>query len=134
MKSTAKILASAAIIALLGAGCAIWPSSNANVPAAGTSSGRVASGTMTIRLLPDGEFEPITAFVKKGTVVTFNNTTHGLHSIIPVEDSGKKFAGLDSKGTIAAGGKFSVTMNQAGRWYFADGTNTAFSGAIEVTE
>lgn len=137
MNKTFKILAAAAIVALLGAGCAKSPATNANNNApkpAGYSRANPASGMMTVKITADGEFDPTTAFVKKGTVVTFENDSRKAHNIVPVKDAGKEFTKLDSKGSIEPGGKFTVTLDQTGRWLYADGTNLAFSGAVEVTE
>jgi len=135
MNNVTKTLAVFAVLAFLGAGCSRQSAgSNANIPDVGTSQGNIANGAFTVKIQSDGEFDPITAFVKKDTVLTFENDSQNAHSIIPQKDAGKEFAGLDSKGDIAAGGKFSVTMDQVGRWLYSDGTNPAFGGAIEVME
>jgi plastocyanin len=130
MNNAIKLFSAVAVIALFGLGCA---KPEAPRPA-GSSRIAPASATMTVRITADGEFEPTTAFVKKGTVVTFENGSEKSHSIVPKEDAGKSFDGLGSEGDIGPGGKFSVTMDETGRWLYADGTNLAFSGAIEVIE
>jgi plastocyanin len=136
MKLT-KLIFAVSVLVLLGLGCSPKqdkPNVNANTPAVGTSRAHIASGTMSVKIKPDGEFDPVTAFVKKGTIVTFMNDSTKPHSIIPQEDAGKKFAGLDSRGEFAPGGSFTVTMDQVGRWLFQDSTNPAFGGAIEVAD
>jgi len=131
MNKATKLIIATSIVALLGAGCAPRQPSP---PAVGTSQNSVAAGTMTVKILPDGEFDPVTAFVKKGTVLAFQNASDEPHSIVPQDDASERFDGLNSKGDIIPGGKFSVTMDKAGRWLYSDGTNPAFGGAVIVSE
>ncbi len=138
MKIT-KLIFTAGFVILLGVGCAkthVEPTNkNANKPpAAGTSRAVPANGEFTVHILADGEFDPVTAFVKKGTKVTFKNDSAKAHSIAAYADAGKKFEALDSKEKIAAGAAFSVTMTETGRWLYSDGTNPAFGGAVDVSE
>jgi plastocyanin len=133
-----KLLLTTAIIALLGAGCANAPApvvnKNANAPTTGASRALPASGAFVVAIDQNGEFYPVTAYVTKGTVITFVNNSSKPHSIVPITDAGKKFDLLASKNDIAPGEKFTVTMDQAGRWLYSDGTNPAFGGAVEVSE
>lgn len=128
----AKIIFATSIVALLGAGCAKTPTKTP--PTVGTSSAAPASGTATVKIMPDNTFEPTALFVKKGTTITFINNSSKPHGISPLTDAGKSLAGLDSKTAIPAGGKFTVTVNQTGRWLYADSANAAFGGVIDVTE
>lgn len=134
MKLT-KLIFAAGVVMLLGIGCGktnvTQNNANTNKPAIGTSRALPASGTFTVAIGSTGEFDPVTSYVKVGTAITFVNNTDKPHSIVPLKDAGKQFDKLASK-TIAAGGKYTVTMDQEGRWLFSDGTNPAFGGAIEV--
>jgi len=138
MKITKFILA-IAVVALLGAGCAKVPvaqkNSNTNTPPPiGTSRSAPASGSFTVTIAPDGEFNPVTAFVKKGTAVTFKNTTNTLHHIVPSDDPNSKLADLDSKIDLTPGASFTYTFNKVGRWLYDDSKHPGFGGAVEVGE
>jgi len=135
----AKYIVAISIIILLGAGCAKAPvapkNSNANTPPPiGTSRSTPASGSFTITIAPDGEFNPVTAFVKKGTAVTFKNTTNTLHHIVPSDDPNSKLADLDSKIDLTPGASFTYTFNKVGRWLYDDSKHPGFGGAVEVGE
>ena len=132
----AKYLAAIGIIALLGAGCAKAPATNtnANVPAIGTAPIKPASGTFTVTINADGEFVPVTAYVKKDTVVTFKNTTDKVHHIVPSYDLPTKLSDLDSGTDLAPGASFTYTFKTVGRWLYEDSKHQGFGGAVEVSE
>jgi plastocyanin len=135
MKLTKLILA-VGIIALLGAGCAKAPATNtnANVPAVGTAPAKAASGSFTVTIASDGEFNPVTAYVKKGTAVTFKNTTDKIHHIAPSYDLPTRLPDLDSGTDLAPGASFTYTFNKVGRWLYEDSKHQGFGGAVEVSE
>jgi len=133
MNKSSKLIIAVAILAIFGFGCSKKPT-NTVVPAVGASRTNIANNAFTVKIQPNGEFDPVTAFVKKDTVLTFENDSQKPHGVIPREDADKKFAGLDSKGEITPGKKFSVTMDEVGRWLYSDRTNPAFGGAVEVSE
>jgi plastocyanin len=138
MKKTSKIIVSCAIIALMGAGCAKSPAANSNTneaPAVGTSSVAPASGTFTVTIQPDGQFDPVTAFVKVGTKVIFKNSTDKPHRVASDENNSPEAPqAFSSPADIAPNGTFETTMSKAGRVLYHDPLNTAFGGAIEVRE
>jgi plastocyanin len=135
MKIT-KLLVLTGIIALMGAGCAKAPApaanNNANEVKAGYTPYKPASGSFTVTIDADGEFDPVTAYVTEGTTVTFKNTTDKVHRIVPSTDPSSKLLELDSKKDLAPGESFTVTFDKVGRWLYDDSKNTAFGGAIDV--
>ena len=139
MKLT-KLILTMSIIALMGAGCAASPAvntntnANTNTPAVGTVREKPASGSFTVTFAPDGEFNPVTAYVTQGTKVTFKNTTNKTHSIVPSYDPKTKLADLASKTDLAPGESFVYTFSKVGRWLYQDGKNPAFGGAVEVSK
>jgi plastocyanin len=131
-----KYIAAISIVALLGAGCAKAPASNtnANVPAVGTTPSKPASDSFTVTIASDGEFSPVTAYVKKGTAVTFKNTTDKVHHIIPSYDIPTKLSDLDSGTDLAPGASFTYTFSKVGRWLYEDSKHQGFGGAVEVSQ
>ena len=135
-----KLLFATGIIVLLGAGCAKVPApktnanANANVPAVGTVPDKPASGSFTVTIAPDGEFDPVTAYVTKGTTVTFKNTTNKPHRIAPSYDPRSVLPGFESKTDLAPGDNFSFTFDKVGRWLYEDSRNPGFGGAVDVAE
>jgi plastocyanin len=138
MKLT-KLFLTTAIIALVGAGCASTPAptanKNTNTPTIGTVREKPASGSFTITMNPTtGEFIPVSAYVTKGTKVTFKNTTDKPIHIVPSADLPSRLSDLDSKTDIAPGGSFDYVFNKPGRWLYQNSKNMAFGGAVEVLE
>jgi plastocyanin len=139
-----KLLLAVGIVALLGAGCAGAPvakngnhmnmNANANVPAIGTVPNKPASGSFTITIDADGEFDPVTAYVTKGTTVTIKNTTTKPHRIAPSYDPKSVLPGFESKGDLAPGASFTYTFNKVGRWLYEDSKHPGFGGAVDVSE
>jgi len=133
-----KLLIAASLITLLGIGCVKTATTNtnantnANLPTEGLSPDKPASRAFTVKIAPDGEFDPVTAYVTVGTTVTFVNTSTKPHGIEPYADAGKKFDALATKTDLAPGQKFSVMFDQSGRWFYSDRTNVSFGGAIDV--
>ena len=135
MKLT-KLIIAASVIILLGAGCAKAPTANtnANIPTVGTTPDKPASGAFIVTIAPNGEFAPVTAYVKKGTAVTFKNTTDKIHHIVPSYDIQTRLADLDSGADLAPGASFTYTFNKVGRWLYGDSKHQGFGGAVEVSE
>ncbi len=134
-----RLLFAAGVVALLGAGCAQAPAdnnSNTNVPPViGTSSAVPASGTFTVAIIPDGEFEPVTSFVKVGTAVTFKNNSDKPHWVASdPHPAHTDLPGFDAKAAIAPGASYTYTFDKVGRWLYHDHLNPAFGGAVVVTE
>jgi plastocyanin len=133
-----KLLFATGIIALLGAGCAKAPApkinANINVPAVGTVPEKPVSGSFTVTIDKDGEFDPVTAYVTKGTKVTFTNTTDKPHHIVPSYDPKSTLAGFDSKTDLAPGESFTYTFDKVGKWLYEDSKHPGFGGAVDVAE
>jgi plastocyanin len=138
-----NIFMAAAVIALVGAGCAKAPSVNTNADAGqnvnrapdGETRARPKSGEMTVKIMPDGSFEPTTAFVKAGTKVTFVNTTGNTHRVASnPHPAHTDLPGFDSKTSIAPGASYTYTFDKVGRWLYHDHLNPQFGGAVEVME
>ncbi len=138
MTQALKIIVSAAMIAMLGAGCGENSANDKNNNAApkppGFSRANPASENMTVNITAAGDFEPTTAFVKKGTIVTFTNGSQQPAAIVGRADQNGKLEALDSKKEIGPGESFSAAMDRTGRWFYVNGNNQAFSGAVEVLE
>jgi plastocyanin len=138
MTKRTNILLAVGIIVLMGAGCAKAPApatnNNVNEVKAGYTPYKPASGSFTVTIDADGEFDPVTAYITKGTTVTFKNTSTNVHRIVPSTDSKSKFAELDSKTDLAPGESFTVAFDKVGRWLYQDSKNTAFGGAIDVAD
>ena len=125
------------VIALLGAGCAKAPApktnANANVPAVGTVPEKPARGSFAVTIDQDGEFDPVTAFVIKGTTVTFKNTTDKPHHIVPSYDPKSTLPDLNSNVDLAPGASFSYTFDKVGKWLYEDSKHPGFGGAVDVS-
>jgi len=134
----AKYIFAASIIALLGIGCAKTPApvTNTNAPIpVGTSASKIASGTMTIKIMPDNSFDPTTAYVKVNTAVTFVNNSDKPHWVASdPHPTHTDLPGFDSKATFGPGQSYTYTFTKVGRWLFHDHTNPAFGGAVVVSE
>ncbi len=134
-----KLLFAVVVIALMGAGCAKTnppvANTNTNGPAIGTTPNNPASGTMTVLMMEDGSFEPTTAYVKVGTVVTFKNNSTHIHWIASdPHPTHTALPGFDAKTNISPGASYSYTFDKAGRWLYHDHLNPAFGGVVEVTK
>lgn len=80
-------------------------------------------------------FEPVTLTIKKGTKVTFQNTSskpvwpasapHPVHTNYPE---------FDAKKGIAAGSSWEFTFDKVGTWAYHDHLNSAVTGKVIVTE
>lgn len=134
----AKIAFVISVIALLGIGCAKTPTpmTNTNIPTpVGSSASKIASGTLTIKIMPDNTFEPTTAYVKVGTTITFLNDSDKPHGVIskstPTDEGLSDF---DSNGAFGPNESYTYTFDKVGRWLFHDTTNSAFGGAVVVSE
>jgi plastocyanin len=80
-----------------------------------------------------GEFIPVTAYVTKGTKVTFKNTSKKPLHIVPSTDPASQLLDLDSKNDVAPGDGFDYVFNKSGRWLYQNSKNPAFSGAVMVS-
>ncbi len=139
MHRPAKIIAIAAALILLGAGCAKSPApaanQNANVTPVGYSRYKPASGEMAIKIADDNSFDPTSAYVITGTKVTFTNASKNKHNLSPDEDTGKKgLADFGTKADLAPGESYSYTFAKTGRWFYYDKLHPSFGGVVEVMD
>jgi plastocyanin len=88
---------------------------------------------MTV-LMTDWGFEPANLKIKKGTIVTFKNTTNAQHwpasNIHPTHGIYPEFDPLKE---VGPGQEWSFKFSKTGKWRFHDHLFPEFGGIIEVS-
>ncbi len=97
-----------------------------------TGSGQTAAATVQYT---DSGFVPATVTVKKGTTVTFKNTSsRGMRVASAVHPTHQLLPGFDQLKSVEKGGMYEYTFTKVGTWKYHNHVGLSDTGTVVVTE
>jgi len=111
---------------------AVSPTQSQDMTTTSGSSNAVASATVSYT---DSGFSPKTVTVRKGTTVTFKNTSTGTMWVVTgVYPTNQLLPGFDEKAAVATGGMYQYTFTKVGTWQYYNHAKTTDEAFVVVTE